>query len=46
MNHGKAVKELYGEAIDIINSDMALENYRILFHKMHEEILNKRRKIE
>lgn len=41
VNDENAVRVLYEDALDIINSDYTLENYRMLFYKMQEEILDK-----
>lgn len=45
VNDNETVKALYEEALNIINSDFTLEDYRVLFYKMQEDILNKKEKI-
>lgn len=43
-NDDESVKRLYEGALNIIESDFSLENYRILFYKMQEDILGKKEK--
>lgn len=40
MNDCENAEKLYEEAMDMIESDFSLENYRLLFYKMKKELLN------
>ena len=44
IEHDDKVKRLYEEALNIIENDFLLENYRMLFYKMKEDILDKKEK--
>lgn len=44
INNYQEVKALYKQALNIIGSDYLLENYRVLFYKMEEDILKQKEK--